>query len=103
MDRRHLVGDVGAGVGGADDQHRPVLQLVRSAVLAGVQLPDRGGELGGEVRNVRRPAERAGRHHDVVAADRPPSSSVHDVAAARPRLEPLDPDADPDREPESVA
>ena len=43
---RQLVGDVGTGVAQAHDQHRPVGELVRTAVVGRVELAnarDRGG------------------------------------------------------------
>lgn len=44
-------GDLHAGVPGADDEHRPVGELVRVAVVGGVELGDLSVEVRGQVRD----------------------------------------------------
>ena len=88
MFRGDLEGDVPAGMGGADHEHRPGLQLVRTAVGTRVQLQDLGRQVGGEGGDVRRPAEGPGGDHDVVAGERVVPEGQR-VAAIRPRLEPV--------------
>ena len=67
--RGDLVGDVRAGVRRADDEHGAVAQLLRPAIRAGVQLPDRRVEVRRERRDAR-VAEGAGRDRPRC---RPPS------------------------------
>ena len=69
MSLRHLVGDVGPGVRGPDDEHGPVVELVCAAVLARVQLQDRRVQFRREVRDLGSASKGAGRHDDVVALD----------------------------------
>lgn len=64
-------GDLGAGVAGADHQHRSVWELVGVAVGAGVKLGDLRVE-GGGYDGHHRAAVRAGRDHDVAST--PPST-----------------------------
>ena len=66
-------------MGGADDQHGSVIQLFRTPVLTRMELKYRGIEFAGEVGHARCPAERARRHDDIVAVDRP-AVGRHQVA-----------------------
>ena len=95
-----LVGDVGAGVRGADDEHRAVAELAGTAVLARVQLQDRRVELAREVGDVRSAAEGAGGDHDVVAGVGPPGRIRRGdgEAAVGSRRRGLDADAEPHRQ-----
>ena len=97
---RELVGDVGARVRGADDQHRTVAELARAAVLARVQLEDPGVELARERGDQRRAAEGAGGDHDVVAGVGPPGRIRRGdgEATVRSRRQVRDADAEPHRQ-----
>lgn len=75
MRPRDFERDVAARMRGADDQNRSVLQLLRVAVFARVQLQDRGVEFVREIGNGRGPSEGAGGHHDV-ARDEPRSAAL---------------------------
>jgi chorismate synthase len=61
----HLIGDVRPGVTDAHHQDRPIRQLGRVAVVAGVQLPRRRVQMRRELRNVLS-LERPGRHDHVA-------------------------------------
>jgi hypothetical protein len=61
----HLQGDLGPGVGGADDQDAALPQLGWIPILAGVQLEDARVELGGEGGDPG-PLVGARCHHDMV-------------------------------------
>src|SRR6266545_2435530 len=80
-----LVRDVGARVRPADHEHGTVLELVRAAVLAGVQLVDRRVQVDGEFRQARGAAEGAGRNHDVVGQDLVGADRDEVAAAGRGR------------------
>ncbi len=85
-----LVGDVAAGVRGAHDEHRPLLELSRPAIVTGVKLLDRRVEIRGEGRHVRRPSKGPRGHHDVVAGERAVAERDR-KPASRPALEPGNP------------
>ena len=98
MARGELVGDVRARVRRPDDEHGAVAQLLRPAIRAGVQLPDRRVEVRREGRDAR-VAEGARRDHHVVGlpASRPRGHEVVPVAA----LDRVHRDPGHDREPEA--
>jgi hypothetical protein len=66
---RNLERDVGPGMRGTDHQHRTRLELLRPAVLAGMQLADRRVEIQCKVRNARSAAKSPSRYDDVVSDD----------------------------------
>ena len=65
MGAGELLGDLVAGVAATDDQHRPGRHVLRSAVLAAVELRDARVEALGDRRHTR-DLERAGGDHDLV-------------------------------------
>ena len=65
---RDLVGDVPAGVRCAHDEHGPLPELLGSTVIGRVQLPDRGVEPDGELRD-RGLLEDTGRDHHVLGLE----------------------------------
>jgi hypothetical protein len=68
----------------ADHEHRPRLQLIRSAVVGGVELPNRGIELGRELGHDRvLVLEHTGRDDYVVRAE-PKIAGGHDVPGSVP-------------------
>ena len=92
QDRRvgggYLVCNVSAGVRRAHHEHRAGLELRRSTVLTGMQLPNRRVEVEGKLRDARRAAEGPGRNDDIVR-DKLLSTELEQILSVA-RLQPID-------------
>ena len=60
---QEVLGDLAAGLGAADDQHRPVRELAGAPVAGGVELGDPPREAAGEVRDQGLVLVAGGHHH----------------------------------------